>query len=43
MVLDPLAPPTAAAKPAPTATKPAEPTEAELRARMLKKYTSGLR
>jgi hypothetical protein len=43
MVLDPLAPPTAAAKPAPTASKPAEPTEAELRARMLKKYTSGLR
>jgi hypothetical protein len=43
MALDPLGPPAGAAKPAPTAAAPAEPTEAELRARMLKKYTSGLR
>jgi hypothetical protein len=43
MALDPLGPPSAATKPAPAASAPAEPTEAELRARMLKKYTSGLR
>lgn len=43
MALDPLGPPSAAAKPTAAASAPAEPTEAELRARMLKKYTSGLR
>ena len=42
MVLDPLGPP-AAAVPAAPAGAAAEPTEADLRARMLKKYTTGLR
>lgn len=47
MALDPLGPPATPAKPGPTSAAttaaPAEATEADLRARMLKKYTSGLR